>query len=285
MFGKQALVVASLLILAMLAAVGFAVNFAFGAQTQIGGATLGIAFMAIAAALVVWESQLMKHGDSVEDMPPLRSEEPTRIAAEWTFSEGLDEIASRRSWLVRLLAGTAGVVGIAVLFPLRSFIPKKSDSLAHTSWHKGARLVREDGTLVRASDLEVNSVVTVFPEGFTGPNALTDMANSATMLVRVPPSELNLPADRANWAPEGLLAYSKVCTHAGCAVALYRARDRQLLCPCHQSTFDVLTGGNPVFGPASIGLPQLQIEIAGDGTISALGDFEQPIGPPYWERG
>ena len=269
----------------MLAAIGFAVNFSLGAQTQIGGALLGLTFMLFAAALVVWESQLMKHDDAVEEMAPPRSEDSTRDAAEATFSDGLATIASRRSWLVRLLAGTIGVVGIAALFPLRSFIPKKSDSLAHTTWTSGARLVREDGTLVHASDLEVNSVITVFPEGRTGPRAIDDMANTATMLVRVPPSELKLPAERASWGPQGLVAYSKVCTHAGCPVALYRAKDRQLLCPCHQSTFDVLTGGNVVFGPADRGLPQLPIAIGSDGTLHATGDFPEAIGPAYWERG
>jgi ubiquinol-cytochrome c reductase iron-sulfur subunit len=285
LFGNKAFVVAALLVLAMLSAVGFAANFALGAQTQIGGATLGLTFAFFAAALVVWESQLMKHADAVEDMAVLQSDDATRTAAESTFSEGLDAIAGRRTWLVRLLAGTVGVVGLAALFPLRSFAPKGSPSLAHTSWRCGLRLVREDGTLVRASDLEINAVMTVFPEGHTGPSAVDDMANTATMLVRVPPEELALPADRAAWAPQGLLAYSKVCTHAGCPVALYRAKARQLLCPCHQSTFDVLTGGNVVFGPAARGLPQLPIAIADDGTLHATGDFPEPIGPGYWERG
>lgn len=290
MFDKNGAVVGTLLVVAMLAATGFAVNFSFGAQTQIGAATLGLAFMAVAAALVVWESRLMKHDDSVEDMPPERSDDATRADAETAFTDGLTTIAARRTWLVRLLAGTIGVVGISALFPLRSFIPKStdpqpSDSLAHTSWTKGARLVREDGSLVHASDLEINSVVTVFPEGRTGAHLTDDMANSAAMLVRVPPDELKLPVDRASWAPEGLLAYSKVCTHAGCPVALYRAKDRQLFCPCHQSTFDVLTGGNVVFGPASSGLPQLPIALAADGTLRALGDFPTPVGPPYWEKG
>jgi ubiquinol-cytochrome c reductase iron-sulfur subunit len=269
----------------MVAAVGFAVNFSLGAQTQIGGALLGLTFLFFAAALVVWESQLMKHEDAIEEMAPPRSQEPVREETAATFSEGITTIASRHNWLVRLLAGTVGVVGIAALFPLRSFAPKESDSLAHTTWSKGARLVREDGSLVHASDLEINSVITVFPEGHTGAANVDDMANTATMLVRVPPSELRLPAARTSWAPQGLVALSKVCTHAGCPVALYRAKDRQLLCPCHQSTFDVLTGGNVVFGPAARGLPQLPIAIAEDGTLHALGDFPEPVGPAYWERG
>lgn len=281
---QKALIVSGLIGLAAASSVGFALNYALGGQTQIAAATLGLAFMALAAALVVWEHELMPHDLSVQDMPPQRSGDDVRQAAETAFADGAAVLVGRRSWLVRLLAGAAGVVGIALLFPLRSLTPKLGDTLAHTSWSDGARLVRADGTPVKASDLDVNSVVTVFPEGHTGPHATSDMANTATMLVRVPPEELRLPPDRASWAPQGLVAYSKVCTHAGCPVALYRARARQLFCPCHQSTFDVLRGGERTFGPAARGLPQLPIRIAADGSIEAMGDFPEPIGPGYWER-
>ncbi|GAC1417741.1 MAG: hypothetical protein NVSMB5_08670 [Candidatus Velthaea sp.] len=279
----KALIVGGLIGIAALAAVAFAANYALGGQTQIAGVTLGLAFMALAAALVVWEHELMPHDLSAGDMPPQRSQDGEREAAEAAFAEGAS-IVGRRSWLVRLLAGAAGVVGVALLFPLRSLTPKLGDKLAHTSWSAGTRLVRADGTLVKATDLEVNSVVTVFPEGHTGPKSVNDMANTATMLVRVPPEELRLPPDRASWAPQGFVAYSKVCTHAGCPVALYRAAARQLFCPCHQSTFDVLRGGARTFGPAARGLPQLPLQIAADGSIQATGDFPEPIGPGYWER-
>ncbi len=187
----------------------------------------------------------------------------------------------------RLEPALQAIVSAAVLFPLRSWAPRFAnvDALAHTSWRKGLRLVREDGTRVRAADLEVNSIVTVFPEGFVGDAFANQMTNDATVLVRVPPDELRLPAERAAWAPEGLLAFSKVCTHAGCPVGLYRATARQLFCPCHQSTFDVLRGGERIFGPAARGLPQLPIAIAKDGSLEAQGDFPEPIGPGYWERG
>lgn len=280
---QKALIVGGLIGIAALSAVGFAANYAFGGQTQIAGATLGVAFIALAAALVVWEHELMPHDESVQDMPPQRSQDDQRKAAQTAYSEGA-AIVGRRSWLVRLLAGAAGVVGIALIFPLRSLTPKLGDNLAHTSWSKGARLVRADGTPIKATDMEVDSVLTVFPEGHTGPQATNDMANTATMLVRVPPDELRLPPERESWAPQGLVAYSKVCTHAGCPVALYRASARELFCPCHQSTFDVLRGGARTFGPAARGLPQLPLRIAADGSIEAMGDFPEPIGPGYWER-
>ncbi len=281
---NKSIIVAALLGFASLCAIGFAVNYALGAQTQVAALTLGGAFMALAAALVLWEHDLMPHAETVQDMPPQRSEEPERDAADQAFSQGAKAIAGRRSWLVTMLVGAAGAIGVALLFPLRSFTPAIGDKLARTSWSKGARLVREDGTLVKASDLDVDGVLTVFPEGHVGPSDSSDMANAATMLVRVPPHELQLPAERAGWAPGGLLAYSKVCTHAGCPVALYRAAARQLFCPCHQSTFDVLRAGERIFGPADRPLPQLPLRIAADGTLEASGDFDEPIGPGYWER-
>ena len=177
------------------------------------------------------------------------------------------------------------MLGIAGLFPLGSLTPPIDERFMHTAWRRGLRLVLEDGTPVRTDELPINSVVTVFPEGFVGPDHDTDMANAAAMLVRVPIEELALPAERIEWAPEGFLAYSKVCTHAGCPVGLYRAAARELFCPCHHSTFTVCDGAKVVFGPAARPLPQLPIAIADDGTLHALGDFDAPVGPSSWFHG
>jgi len=285
MQAKEALV-AGLLAITILASAGFAVVYATSAQTQLSAALLVFAFGSLAAAMVVWEHELMARRQTVEERGSLPSRSDANDAAAASLREGAREVVGRRSWLVRIFAGAAGAIGIAALFPLRSFAPRFAnvEALAHTSWRKGARLVREDGTLVHAADLEINSVVTVFPEGHVGDRFENDMANDATVLVRVPPDELKLPADRAAWAPGGLLAFSKVCTHAGCPVGLYRAAARELFCPCHQSTFDVLTGGKRTFGPAARGLPQLPLAIASDGALEAQGDYPEPVGPGYWER-
>jgi ubiquinol-cytochrome c reductase iron-sulfur subunit len=116
----------------------------------------------------------------------------------------------------------------------------------------------------------------VFPEDAVG------SADSQTLLIRVPPDLLRLDPARVGWAPEGYVAYSKICTHAGCPVGLYRATERKLICPCHQSTFDVLTGATPVFGPAARALPQLPIQLQPDGTFVATDDFAEPVGPSFW---
>jgi ubiquinol-cytochrome c reductase iron-sulfur subunit len=137
--------------------------------------------------------------------------------------------------------------------------------------------VAADGTPVTSSTLEVGSFTTVFPEGYEG------SADSQAVLVRVEPGQLQLPPDRLAGAPDGLVAYSKICTHAGCPLGLYLAATHELRCPCHQSTFDVLDGARPVYGPAPKPLPQLPIEIAADGGLLATGDFTEPVGPSFWE--
>lgn len=284
---KKDVVVAGLLMVTVICAAAFAYTYvSFFSNTQLAAALLTLAFGALAAAMVVWEHGLMERKVTIEDRGSLPSSAEQSEAAADEVLRGADEAIGRRPWLVKVFAGAVGALGIALLFPLRSLAPTSANisDLAHTSWRRGSRLVLEDGTLVRASDLDVNSVVTVFPEGHVGPQFANDMTNDATVLVRVPMDELHLPPERASWAPEGLLAFSKVCTHAGCPVGLYRAAARQLFCPCHQSTFDVLTGGNRIFGPAARGLPQLPIRLDPDGTIAALGDYPEPIGPGYWER-
>ena len=80
------------------------------------------------------------------------------------------------------------------------------------------------------------------------------------------------------------IAYSKICTHVGCPVGLYQADTHELLCPCHQSTFDVLDGARPRFGPATRSLPQLPLAVDGDGFLTAQSDFTEPVGPGFWNR-
>ena len=70
----------------------------------------------------------------------------------------------------------------------------------------------------------------------------------------------------------------------GCAVALYEQQTKHLLCPCHQSTFDVTRGAKVIFGPSARQLPQLAITVDGDGNLVAQNPFNEPVGPSYWER-
>lgn len=265
------------LALAILAALGLTVVYILGGQPQVEGILLGVALGGIGAALILWGSRLLPQGEVTEDRERGPSPATEVEAAEEAVASGEEQFARRR-FLTRLLLGALGALGLAALFPIRSLGPSPTTALFRTSWRSGARLVDELGMPVRSQDLEVGSVITTYPEGFVG------SADSQTLLIRVEEGTLDLPPDRLAGAPSGLVAYSKVCTHAGCPVGLYRAQTHQLLCPCHQSTFDVLRGAEPVFGPAARPLPQLPIEIDEQDHVRALGGYSAPIGPGFWDQ-
>jgi ubiquinol-cytochrome c reductase iron-sulfur subunit len=265
--------------------VAFAAAYVFGAPTQLQGAALALACFGIAGALVTWSRELLPHTQVADPQHPLRSSERERAEAASQLLAGEAEIVARRTWLVRLGWSALGFLGLAALFPVRSLGPTPEGDVGTSGWKAGTRMVLEDGTPLRAALLDVGSVVTAFPEGRVGAEHRSAMANDAIMLVRVNPDALRLPGARSGWAPHGFVAYSKVCTHAGCPVALYREGPQQLMCPCHQSTFDVLDGGSVVFGPAARPLPQLPVGLDADGTLRAGGTMSGFVGPDAWETG
>jgi ubiquinol-cytochrome c reductase iron-sulfur subunit len=269
--------VAVALVLSILGGLGLAVVYVLGGQPQVEGALLGLSLGGLGAALIIWGRELVPHQDRVEEREPLRSPDAEREEAQEAADEGSTALGRRR-FLTRLLLGALGALGLAALFPIRSLGPSPGRSLFVTGWRRGTRLVDEDGVAIRSDRLVEGSVITVYPEDAVG------SADAQTVLIRVDPADLRLPGERTAWAPEGYVGYSKVCTHAGCPVGLYRADTHSLLCPCHQSTFDVLDGASPVFGPAARPLPQLPLEIDQDGFLRALGDFPEPVGPGFWDR-
>lgn len=264
-------------VLSMLASLALAIVYARGGQPQLEGALLAISFGTLGAGIILWAKELLVPEEIEEAREPEPSPPSVRAAAETALEKGERQLTRRRA-LSRLLMGALGALGLAALFPIRSLGPGPGRSLFHTQWSPGVRVVDDQGHPVRANDLEVGSVVTVFPEGFV------DSAVSQALLIRVEPGSLRLPPDRLAWAPGGLVAYSKICTHAGCPVGLYHASTHRLLCPCHQSTFDVLRSATPVFGPASRPLPQLPLEVGPDGVLRARADFQEPVGPGFWDR-
>jgi ubiquinol-cytochrome c reductase iron-sulfur subunit len=274
---RASLVVAIAFGASTVAALGLFVVYIAGGQPQVEGALLFVALAGIGAGLMVWATRLMtgigQVTQSRRHAPPPQEE---KEAAAEAMAGGVEEM-SRRRLLFRLLLGAAGALGLAAIFPIRSLGRAPGASLFRTEWRTGLRLVDVDGNLVTRDTLEVDSFTTVFPEDAVG------SGDSQAVLIRVPSGSLQLPADRLAGAPDGYVAYSKICTHAGCALGLYLAQVYQLRCPCHQSTFDVLNGAQPVYGPAARALPQLPIEIDPDGTMRALGDFTAPVGPSFWE--
>ena len=266
--------VAICFLLSVAAGIAVLVVYATGGQTQLEGTLLGLALGGIGAGLIVWGRDVLPHREVTEPRHG-RSSDEERDRMEATLREGEEEIG-RRSALFRLLVAAGGALGLAALFPIRSLGPSPGDTLLRTPWRAGLRLVDDQGQPVNANDLAIDEFVSVFPEGVVG------SPDGQAVLIRVEPDQLELSTAAAAGAPEGFVAYSKVCTHAGCPVGLYLAATHQLRCPCHQSTFDVLHGAEPVYGPAPRPLPQLPIAIDPDGTLRATGDFEAPVGASFW---
>ncbi|MGH9281351.1 MAG: Rieske 2Fe-2S domain-containing protein [Acidimicrobiales bacterium] len=274
------------------AAVILAVVFARGGQPQAEGALLGVSLCSLGWALAAWGKHLLPEGPYVQQRHPLDEGDADPAPVSRLIDAGtgellpepepdpdtLPEVFGRRPFLTKLLAATMGALGLAVLFPIRSLGPNPGRTLFRTAWRTGSRVVTEEGRLVRVGDLEVGSVLTVFPEGHVG------SADSQTLLIRAREEDLVTRPGRETWAPGGHVAYSKVCTHAGCPVGLYQVATQELLCPCHQSLFDVIDGARPVFGPATRSLPQLALEVDDDGYFRAQGDYDEAIGPGFWER-
>jgi ubiquinol-cytochrome c reductase iron-sulfur subunit len=261
------------------AGVGLFVVYFLGGQTQLEGVLWTLALGGLGIAIGLWALKLLAAREEVEERHPLASPPGAEEAFEQALGEELGPVIRRRSVLVRALVAAAGALGLALLLPILSLGPAPGRSLKETGWRRGLRVVDENGNALRLDSLLEDGFLTVYPQSEVG------RADSQALLIRVPKGLLQLPADRLAAAPDGIyVAYSKLCTHAGCPVGLYRAQNRTLLCPCHQSQFDVLDGGKPFFGPAARPLPQLPLGLDQQGFLVALGDFYEPVGPAFWDR-
>ena len=265
-----------LFLLSSVSAIALAAVYLRGGQPQLEGLFLSIALGGVACGLVIWGNRLLPQGPFVDKRHDLPSPPKVVEAAEDDLEQG--GTLTRRKMMVRSLGLAVGGLGVAALFPIRSLGPNPGRDLSHTPWHDGARLVTDDGRLVRANDVPPEGLVTVFPEGDPG------SADGQAVLIRVAPGLLVPKPGREDWAPQGSVAYSKICTHAGCPVGLYEAQRHTLLCPCHQSTFDVLHHAKPQIGPAAAPLPQLPLRIDAQGFLVARGDFSEPVGPLFWHK-
>ncbi|WP_193106402.1 ubiquinol-cytochrome c reductase iron-sulfur subunit [Brachybacterium sp. FME24] len=252
------------------------------------GLGLAIAVFFIGAAAVHWAKTLMPDEEMVEERHDIRSSDETRDVAVGIITDGLEESGiARRPVIVTAMVAAFAALPIAVLAPLSTLGPLPGNKLHHTFWgeNPGQRLARDhDGTPIKLSDVAMNSIFHVMPEGLTEetPHFLEERAKAATVIVRFDPKLGQNEESLANGV-EGVLAFSKICTHVGCPVALYEQQTHHMLCPCHQSTFDVTDGAKVIFGPAHRPLPQLPIEVDDEGYLVATGDFPEPIGPSFWD--
>jgi ubiquinol-cytochrome c reductase iron-sulfur subunit len=277
-------VVLLLFALCALCAVGFiAVLLALPHHTQLLGASLGGALAAMGAALAYASKRVVPQEQAIEERPQLAHPQalpPVRRTLRATTSG-----VSRRRLLFGAGAAAGTTLAAALAVPITALGPSVGESIVDTPWRRGRRLVDEEGRPVVADDLSPGSFLTAFPEG-----ADKRELGSPVVLVRDAPADLRLPPERRGWAPEGILAFSKICTHAGCAIALYRSplyeptsQPPGLACPCHYSVFDTREGGKVVAGPAGRPLPQLPLRIdPATRELHAGGGFSGPIGPSWW---
>jgi len=250
------------------------------------GITLGLFGIGIGA--VHWAKTLMPDAEIAEERHQTRGSEEVRARAVEIIKLADSESGfSRRKLIRRSLYGALALFPIPAIFFFGDLGPNPKDTLRHTMWKAGTRLTKDpSGLPIKASDVTLGSVFHVIPEGLSEleHHKLEEKAKAAVLLVRLDPSELKESAERKNWSYDGIVAYSKICTHVGCPVALYEQHTHHLLCPCHQSTFDVTDECKVVFGPASRPLPQLPIAVDAEGYLIAQSDFTEPVGPSFWER-
>lgn len=256
------------------------------------GLGLFFALMGIGLAAVHWAKTLMSDHEHVDERHPQRGPDDVRQAAIAELKAGAEDSGIARRPVLK-----GAVVTALALFPLTIAVPLVSSvggdwdisKFKHTIWKRGTRLaIDPNGRLIKAADVTIGSVVHVIPdvpeEERRSHEWITEKAKAVVLLVRLDPADLKESEERKTWSHEGIVAYSKICTHVGCPVALYEQQTHHLLCPCHQSTFDVADGAKVVFGPAKRPLPQLPIAVDDEGYLIAQDDFDEPVGPSYWGR-
>src|SRR5439155_9568758 len=268
-----------LLLCTMLAAAGFIALYFASSDTQLLGAALGLAFLFLAGACLVAGKRVVPQIEAEKERPELENvQERDEVLA--VLAQGGEGVSRKRFFLLAG-GGAVGLLGAALLMPALSCGPEANRILSRSPWQRGRKLVTERDEPIAAAGIVVGELVTAFPEG-----ADKEDIASPVIVVRVRPDDLDLPQQRRSWAPDGLVAYSKICTHAGCAVSEYRypsyeptAPGPAVVCPCHYSTFSVTEGGKPIFGPAGRPLPQLPLAVGADGNLVAAGDFSGRPGP------
>jgi len=253
------------------------------------GLGLFLGMFGIGAAAVHWAKTLMNDRERTEERHTLISSEETRNAAVQELKDGVEDSGiARRGVLKGAMVSALALAPLSIAVPLIGEVGEDWDisKFKHTIWRKGTRLASDpSGRPIRAAEVTMGSAFHVIPEDLDEQeHPLDEKAKAIVLMVRMDPRDLKEAPDREGWSYEGIVAYSKVCTHVGCPVALYEQQTHHLLCPCHQSTFDLADGARVVFGPANRPLPQLPITIDDEGYLVAQSDFHEPIGPSYWER-
>jgi len=258
------------------------------------GLTLAGGLLLIGVGVIQWSKKLMADHEVVELRHPTQSSDEDRAVVLDQVNAGIQESGIGRRPLIRnSLLGALGAMGLPAIVMLRDLGPLPGDTLAHTVWTEGMRVVNDvSGTPIRPSDVEVGQLINGQPAIFFetddeghpvmhGHEVINAKAKAAVILVRMRPEDITPSEGRENWGIDGVLCFSKICTHVGCPISLWEQQTHHLLCPCHQSTFDLANNGKVVFGPAYRPLPQLPLAVDDEGYLVAVSDFPDIVGPSY----
>jgi len=270
----------------------------YGASTVALGLCLGLALLCIGIGAIQWARKLMNDEEIVEMRHPAASSEADRVEAVALFQKGVaDSGIGRRPLIRNSLLGAFATLALPLVVVLRDLGPLPGSKLAHTVWTKGMRLTNDvAGTPIKPGDVEIGQLINgepaVFYENdaagkpkYEGTPLNQAKTKAAIIIVRMKPEDIHSEKGRENWGVDGILCFSKICTHVGCPISLWEQQTHHLLCPCHQSTFDLANNAKVIFGPAARPLPQLPITVDSEGYLVAQSDFTEPVGPSYWERG
>jgi ubiquinol-cytochrome c reductase iron-sulfur subunit len=251
------------------------------------GIGMALSMLGIGFGAVHWAKTLMPDNEVSEERHIARSSDEARAQAIEIVKLADGESGfTRRKLIRRTLYGALAFFPIPAVVIFGDLGPVVGDTLKQTMWRPGTRLTRDPtGIPIKASEVTIGSVFHVIPEGLSEleEHKLEEKAKAAVLLVRVNPADLKEDPAKASWSYDGIVAYSKICTHVGCPVALYEQHTHHLLCPCHQSTFDLADHCRVIFGPASRPLPQLPIAVDDEGYLIAQSDFLEPVGPSFWD--
>ncbi len=256
----------------------------FHSNLALGGA-MTVGFLSMAAGMVIWVRRLMPNVEMTEDRHSIASPPEARQEFQKTFLVGAEASGfAKRPFLRRTLIAASVPLALAPIVLLRDMGPLPGTTLRHTVWRKGMRLlVFGSNRPIKPEDFTTpGSLITVVPDGYQDND--DELAKAAAILIKFQPGLLQAPTN-LGWTVQNIVCYSKICTHVGCPVALYEQTTHRILCPCHQSTFDAPRGAQVLFGPAPRPLPQLPLMVDADGYLAAAGDFDEPVGPSFWERG
>ena len=274
-----------------------------GASNVALGFSFGAAVFLIGAAAIQWAKKLMPDVEVVQQRHDMVSDKADEQEAAAQYERGKEESGFARYKIIR-----RSMLGALALFPIPIIVVLRdlwitppgenpTEILSTTLWEDGVKIIPDIGDQtgvseeskqgIRPEDIPVGGLVSALPVDIHEAQELQGNLNArgkaAIILVRMDPSEIRSQQGEG-WDYNGILAFSKICTHVGCPIALYERRTHHLLCPCHQSTFDLADSGDVVFGPAARRMPQLPIGVNAEGYLVAKAPFAEPVGPSFWER-